>query len=319
MKNDNESQKASEDKNSTVKTSWRRNKRQRISDSDDSFLNHSALQEISDSFEFSQEKSNPIGSKPFEHLMSENPLNFDKINFSQTPTANKDALDKNQPQQISNCSPQSLMKNSPGFQILQSPNPLKFLKNEEKENGFKQNDFKSITSPLAQLNNSSRIIPNKIAQNQEYNYYLNKLNQSVKSKNTDNHSFTFDNGGQPSSSMKSPNSFININDFRKDQPTLGEYNMPSGSLVQASPNMLFGQYSKTSQNGNIESSKSSANFRISSKGQNSMKNCENDNKSMLEDIGAIEDESFAATKAILKGKKAYHLENGILKKKKRNK
>ena len=89
--------------------------------------------------------------------------------------------------------------------------------------------------------------------------------------------------------------------------------------MQASPNMIFGKYSKTSQNGNIESAKSSANFKISSKDQNSIKPSNSDYRKMLEDIGSIEDESYAATKAMLKDKKAYHLEKGDTEKKMKRK
>mmetsp|Transcript_22721 Transcript_22721/g.25256 ORF Transcript_22721/g.25256 Transcript_22721/m.25256 type:complete len:282 (+) Transcript_22721:735-1580(+) len=85
---------------------------------------------------------------------------------------------------------------------------------------------------------------------------------------------------------------------------------PKGrTKILASPGPLFAQISNSNKN-NIPSDKSSANFVNpgNSIASNSLSNMAM-NK-MLDSIPSLDDESYAATKAILEGKKAIDLEHG---------
>jgi hypothetical protein len=297
-------------------------------------MDNSQVFEDLDSFELTEDNINKglMEMKPYEnlsHLQDPNKDHLIKLGKTTPPALshadNEEAVSVGDKQTVhkkeEEMSPQQLPMNSPGFQIRENSNPLNLGKlHEDKSNGHNLTGFKGIISPMVKQETpvQNQQLPSLSKRNIS-NVTLANLNQSKQSKDADNQSFTFDHGNN-TGSMKSPNSFVQYSGQTSGHP----HASPSAFKVNSkspfplqSPNMLFGQMSGPAKNGNTTSDKNSAQFAGTEQGSQKPK-ADTKLMRMLDEIGDIE-ESFAATRAALKDKKAYQLEHGDTEKKKKRK
>lgn len=308
------------------KPASRKAKRRKTSDSDDDSDNdNSAMDEDFDSVEDSEYKSKDLNEGPNQSVSHlDNPSTFGKIVLASTENSNQNKRRRSDSSNIKKEQDDGYSKDaemvSPGFKNSKESSQQDQKNNEEKKlvAGYpKSYDFKGVISPMPQGENS----PNKT----QYGFVRKDSTQNLEnlnhpSRNDDNQSFTFDHNNPHTSSMKSPGSVTHFQGVKKE----GELSSPFGLKMEklqhqiSSPNLLFGSLQNTTKNGKPDFAKSPIGvFESGSAPDKAKVQKDSSLMKMLDEIGDLE-ESFAATKAAIKGK-ATNLEQGETEKKKRRK
>lgn len=310
----------------SIKPGGRRAKRRKTSESDDDSDNdNSAMDEDFDSVDDSEYKSKDLNEGPNQSVSHLNdPSSFGKIVLTSTDNSNQIKRSKSNSNNVKKEQDVGYSKDaemvSPGFKNSKESNQEYHQNKEEQKSvaGYpKSYDFKGVISPMPQGENS----PNKtqlgfIRKDSAHN--LENLNHQ--SRNDDNHSFTFDHNNPHTSSMKSPGSITHFQNVKKEPDMSSPFGLKMEKLQHqiSSPNLLFGSLQNTTKNGKPDFAKSPIGaFEAGTAPDKDKTKKDSSLMKMLDEIGDLE-ESFAATKAAIKGK-ATNLEQGETEKKKRRK